>query len=467
MQEVINAVVIDNDADDVLGITTALSKNGISTLPIHYRDPTTALELCEGVAAAGPRIIITDIQLRDGGADPTVSDLSAVAACLQRIVERTEGPYVVLAWTTKPEALEGLKDRVSKLFQLRGIRMPMYFDRICKDDCSIGENEYSANEILTRFQEHLESEASTRALMHWECSVLRAATESLNTLSVLDVSTLPQSLKALAEAVAGSNLKGFEATAINEAFAYVLKDKLSLLSLSTDAVERWNRVFDSASGTVPELSKHQLNTLLHIDQNPQQEVICPGDVWIVEKPDKGLFRQIEVGRSSKNLLTKLVNEFLTSPIEGHELNRAAIQESDPEKKAELAGEFKCQFGEPLKEAQLAAKIVMVEISPACDFANQKKPLKTVALGVLVPSDKVGSAVVVKSSDANILAKIMYEDREHFLGFSAKYITALSEELTKLDQLNLTKTMRIRESLLQSWIHRFSAYNSRIGTVSFS
>ncbi|MEM7663983.1 MAG: hypothetical protein AAF292_17205 [Pseudomonadota bacterium] len=467
MQEVINAVVIDNDAEDVLGVTTALSKNGISTLPIHYRDPTTALEMCRQVSAARPRIIITDIQLRDGGAEPTKSDLSAVAACLEKILEGTEGPYVILAWTTKPEALEGLKERVSKLFALREIRMPMYFDRICKDDCSVGEGEYSADEILARFQSHLESEASTRALMHWECSVLRAASDSLNTISILDPDTLPQSLKALAEAVAGSNLRGFEATAINEAFAYVLKDKLSLLSLEGEASERWDSVFQAAAGEVLEISKHQLNTLLHIDANPHEEVICPGDVWIVEKPQAGLLRYVGKKSDAQRLYDKLLNEFLTYTEHGHRLNQSVQEERDPELKSELAAHFRHLYEDPLRAAKEATQIAMVEISPACDFANQKKPLKSIALGVLIPSDAVDINVKLKDSDSNIRVKIMHENKEQILGFSAKYISALSEDLTKVENLNLTKTMRIRESLLQSWIHKFSAYNSRIGTVSFS
>ncbi|MEP2987333.1 MAG: hypothetical protein ABJO88_00095, partial [Parasphingorhabdus sp.] len=213
MQEVINAVVIDNEIEDIIGVTTALAELGISTLPVHYKDPTAARELCKNISKASPRVIITDIQLRDGGKDPSTTDLSNVALCLAEIVEETKGPYVVLAWTTKPESLAALKDRVIQYFDAKGIRHPIYFDGISKNDCSIAEKEYSAEKILEHFGAHLANQASIRALMFWECSVLEAAIDSVNTLSSLDPSTLPQSLKSLAESVAGSNLKGFEAIA--------------------------------------------------------------------------------------------------------------------------------------------------------------------------------------------------------------------------------------------------------------
>jgi hypothetical protein len=417
------------------------------------------------MATASPRVIITDIQLRDGGAAPTNSDLSAVAACLGNIVKETKGPYVVLAWTSKPEALDDLKARVEEFFVKAGIRLPMYFDRICKNECRIGEKEYSAAEILKQFQEHLASQASVRALMHWECSVLQAAIESVNTLSGLDKDTLPQNLKSLAISVAGSNLKGFEATAINEAFSYVLKDKLGLLSLTEYTQTIWNNVFSEAKGEVLETSKHQLNTILHVETSPQSKIICPGDVWISENP-QALFKQVEVKDEANNQTDRMKNEFLTLTPVGHKLDMEIRSEADADAKKKLKDQFRDSCATPLKKARKACKIAMVEVSPACDFANKKKPLKTIALGVLIPADSITQEVELKQSDSTIVVKIMLDGTNYILGFSAKYITALSEKLILSEQLKLTKRLRIRESLLQSWIHRFSAYNSRIGTISF-
>lgn len=465
MQEVINAVVIDNEIEDIIGVTTALAELGISTLPVHYREPTAALALCKKMAAASPRVIITDIQLRDGGAAPTKSDLSTVAACLANIVSATKGPYVVLAWTSKPEALDELKVRVTEYFEKADIRLPMYFDRICKNECSAGDKEYSAAEILRQFKEHLAGEASVRALMHWECSVLQAAIESVNTLADFDKDTLPQSLRSLAVSVAGSNLKGFEATAINEAFSYVLKDKLGLLSLTEYTRDVWDNVFSNAKGEVQETSKHQLNTILHIETSPQDKIICPGDVWISGKP-KMLFQKVDVGKEAYNQSERMKDEFLTLTLDGHDLDLRARTETNPEDKIELQSEFQQRCATPLRDAKQACQIAMIEISPACDFANQKKPLKTIALGVLVPVDSITNEVNLKQSDSTIVVKIVLDGTNYLLGFSSKYITALSEKMILSDELKLTKKLRIRESLLQSWIHRFSAYNSRIGTISF-
>ncbi len=99
---------------------------------------------------------------------------------------------------------------------------------------------------------------------------------------------------------------------------------------------------------------------------------------------------------------------------------------------------------------------MVEISPACDFANRKKALKTVALGVLLPIDSIDKGVELRKSDSTQIVKIVLDGTSYFLGFSAKYVTAFSEKLIVSSKLGLTKKLRIREGLLQSWIHSFSS-----------
>lgn len=301
--------------------------------------------------------------------------------------------------------------------------------------------------------------------MHWECSVLQAAIESVNTLAGFDKDTLPQSLRSLAVSVAGSNLRGFEATAINEAFSYVLKDKLGLLSLTDYTQEVWDNVFANADGEVQETSKHQLNTILHIETSPQDKIICPGDVWISSKP-KMLFQKVDVGKEANNQSERMKDEFLTLSLVGHDLDAQVRAEQDPEAKAALQTQYQERCSTPLRDAKRACQIALIEISPACDFANQKKPLKTIALGVLVPVDSITNEVNLKESDSTIVVKIVLDGTNYLLGFSSKYITALSEKLIISDELQLTKKLRIRESLLQSWIHRFSAYNSRIGTISF-
>lgn len=465
MQGVINAVVIDNNIHDIIGITTALAELGISTLPVHYSDPTSAFAMCTEVSKVSPRVIITDIQLRDQGTTPTTSDLSNVATCLARIVENTEGPYVVLAWTSKPEAFDDLQRRVIEYFERADIRTPMYFDSICKSQCQTSANEYSAKKILQRFRAHLEGQAAMRALMHWECSVLYAAIESVNTLASADNSALAGELKSLAVSVAGSNLRGFEATAINEAFTYVLKDKLGLLSLIENTRKIWDQLFSEVDASMQEASKHRLNTILHVERDPQNEIVCPGDVWIANKP-KELFKMVEIGSEANNQVERMKNEFLTLVSEGHVLNDKIKQETDGGIKEKLKEEYSEKYAIPLNNAKKQCAITMIEISPTCDFANKKKPLKTVSFGVLIPVSAIQQGIKIKQSHSSIILKLIYNNQDHLLGFSSKYITALSEKLIRRDDLQLQKILRIRESLLQSWIHKFSAYNSRIGTVSF-
>ncbi len=63
MQEIINAVVIDDNEKELLEVTKALALKAISTIPIHYTDPSSTYQKCEKSSEAVPRIIITYIKM--------------------------------------------------------------------------------------------------------------------------------------------------------------------------------------------------------------------------------------------------------------------------------------------------------------------------------------------------------------------------------------------------------------------
>ena len=239
-----------------------------------------------------------------------------------------------------------------------------------------------------------------------------------------------------------------------------------MLSINEDTRLIWENAFDAAKGEVPDTSKHQLNTILHIDTTPLEEMICPGDVWEVVKHPKFLFRKFEVDRKANDQAERMKREFLTYTLEGHELDKRAREEEDVELQTGYKKEYKEKCADPMFVAARDSKVAMVEISPSCDFANQKKPFNTVAIGILIPVRVISGMVVIKEAPSTICVKISHCGEDYILGISAKYITSLSEEEINFPQLNLRKIFRVRESLLQSWIHKISAYNSRIGTVSF-
>lgn len=483
MQEVINAVVIDNDVTDLMGVSVALAKKGISTVPVHYQGIAKAQEAyddCTGAANALPRIIITDIQMNEGGATPSSTDLGNVATCIQKIVEKINGPYILLAWTSIPEHFQAMKSYVEKFLNKSELPLPIYFESICKTECKPnGGTTYCPETILSKVTQHLDTQAQFKALMHWERRVLNSAIGSVNELlntcekSKTDLETI---LNALALSVAGRNLSGYESVAINESLSYLLKDTVSQSCIDHTSSEVWKAAI---SGTVSDLSdtaKHYLNTLLHFDKNPSVTIICPGDLWTVSKPID-LFNLIVDKQESGNQIEKFKEEFFTFKSDGYKLNDEIIKLSNSYKLDKTNNEIKVKldtlkasyqddYTNPKKTVKNESRIVAIEISPVCDFSNKKKALKTIVLGLLVPSNLITENVFIKKSDSIIGCRLILKEQPYQLVISAKYMTSMSEVKLKGEELGFTKELRVRESILQSWIHFISAYNSRIGTVSF-
>jgi hypothetical protein len=436
LREVINAVVIDNEPDDILGVSTALALKGISTIPVHYKAATDAFKACEGAAQGAPRIIITDIQMREGGAIPSRTDLGNVTQCLAKIVSNLSGPYVILAWTSIPAHFATMKEYVENYFARKNIALPIYFDHICKNECRPDGESYCADTIFTKFNTHMGNHKQIQALMHWEGLVLQAASDAVNALVHEGGADIAKTLHALAQQVAGSNLTGNESFAVNESLLYILKDRLSYLSLEEKSKAIWHEAIGAVpSGTLSIEKKSILNTMLHFDKTVDTTLICPGDIWWVDDHE-ALMKLMSLPSEASDRYTDFRNDIYNSS-------------------AGITGD----------------RMICIEISPACDFSNNRKLFKSLVLGILVPKEHAGK---IKQKTEYLLAIPVSIDGSYYtLVLCLRYIMSLSVERMKSLEVRkgsrlavITKKLRMRESLLQSWIHKIASYNSRIGTVSF-
>lgn len=445
MQEIVNAVVIDDNQDDLMGISTALAKQGISTIPIHYRGSANAQEAydaCKGAASARPRIIITDIQMNHGGQEPTKTDLGNVTRCLEEIVSRISGPYIILAWTSIPNHFSSLKEYVEKYLTKKKLHQPLYFESICKNQCKPRGQDFCAQTIFSKFSEHFTKQKEFRALLHWENGVYKAGIDAVNEIiDSQDQGSLKSTLKMLAEQVAGNNLLGNESIAVNEALIYILKDRLSYISLEKKSIQFWGEALKGGSaGTLTAEIKAKLNTILHFDKNVDSSIICPGDIWKIKS-------------------------------ENHFLSNMCSDKKIPD----FISEFKQEF---YKNTPVTGEeVICMEISPACDFAQDSKSLKSFVLGLLIPTDQTQNPNVSKKlkekRETILCIPIKIEEQIYALCVSKKYILSFSKDkINGYERIQgtrpavLDKFLRMRETMLLSWIHSLSAHNSRIGTVSF-
>jgi hypothetical protein len=468
VNEVINAVVIDDNASDVWAVTNALGIKGIATFPIHYSEANKAFDYCRGIARSQPRVIITDIQINNSpGKDPTNTDYSNIASCIELLVSEVSGPYIVLAWTDQSNHLEELKDYVMKYLDRKKIIQPLYFEAICKVECRENGSDtvYSMEKIFSKFSVHMEQEKGLRALMSWEKLVAKSAHETVNSLVNMAGDNLTDVLYSLGYQVAGKNLQKNECAALNESLFYILRDELAKLSETGDNSALWSEALFGGSNAHADSLKHQLNTLLHIDKSVISETICPGDVWLLNNDE--LFRRLTMPKQAKVLQKEFKKEIVTWAAEGYELKKTidSHNKAEPEFTA-LNERLRTEFVEPQNAALTDTLTIAVEVSPQCDFSNKKKKLKTLILGALIPAELLIENIVIKKADSLFSMPVIYEGNNYYIVVSAKYLLSLSELQIKQPGIGMAKIFRIRENMLQSWIQSISSYNARIGTISF-
>jgi hypothetical protein len=468
VNEVINAVVIDDNEKDVWAVTNALGIKGIATFPIHYSEANKAFDYCRGIASSQPRVIITDIQINNSpGKDPTITDYSNIASCIEFLVSEVSGPYIVLAWTDQSSHLEELKGYVMKYLEKKKIIKPLYFEAICKVECREEGSDmvYSMEKIFSKFSLHMEQEKGIRALMSWEKLVAKSAHETVNSLVNMAGDNLTDVLYSLGYQVAGKNLQKNECAALNESLFYILRDELAKLSETDDNNALWSEALFGGSNAHVSSLKHQLNTLLHIDKSVISATICPGDVWKINNDQ--LFRKLTMQKQAKTLQKEFKKEIITWSTEGFELKKLfdSHDKTEPEYGA-LRERLKTEFTDPQEVALEGSLTIAIEVSPQCDFSNKKKKLKTLILGMLIPVGLLSENIVIKKADALISMPINYEGDNYYLVLSAKYLLSLSELQIKHADIGMGKIFRVRENMLQSWIQSISSYNARIGTISF-
>lgn len=479
MKDICNAVVIDDDQEHVFAVANALSLNGIPTFPIHFKDPVNAYKLCEGVSQSHPRIVIIDIQIVPGvSTTPTNSDYANIVSCVEKLVGKLKGPYILLAWSDKKEHFSELKDYILKYINSGGttLNQPYFFELIDKTECKVDGESFCFKKIFSKFSMHLNEEKSVKALLTWERKVSNAAIDTINNVIAESGEELQQVLLSLGIGVAGKHLRETKSIALNEALLYILKDKLNLLSvIDPSLVDAWNEaiIIENDPQLTNEL-RSKLNSMLHIDNNIVGEFTCPGDFWLADSKvgENELLKGVCNSRDDINsLLEKFRHDvFIYKDYEEYaSINSKIRQCEDEDKKTELVDTLKKSFVEPMNSTINSSKLAAIEISPMCDFSNKKKAVVTVVLGLFIALDKMSENVTLKDrSDSLIITPILMEGAPYFLIVSAKYVTSITvKRLSVLESNYLKKKFRIRESLLQSWIHKITSYNSRIGTVSYS
>ena len=352
-------IVVDDKEDEALPILKAFARRGVPCA--FFNAPAKKALPRKGERLRGVRLAILDMDLVPGMASEA-GKAAALANYLGNILSPDNGPYGVLAWTYHPEIVERFEQYV---FAEASIPNPIFTLMIGKDQCfKKGRCDYS--HLSTLIEAELGKNISLKLFEAWEETCFKAATSVTNTLSNLAINQaadlrqwrerwttqLLQLLYTVARAEAEEMLD--RNTCINALFTslnplHADRMENQMVGLCESLADNASDILGAVGNSGPE-RKAKLNTMLHLSLRDVRR-FSMGNIYLFKQKRKPSFVP-----SCRELL------------KGN-----WVQGRNDEEKARHT-----------EEIINAAFPVLIEISAACDHAQNKIQRARLLSGILVP-----------------------------------------------------------------------------------
>jgi len=418
-------VIDDKLEDEALPLINVLSKNCV---PFTYFSGLNHKELPEK-PLINTRLVFLDIVLGTEG-QPVKNKISKVISILTKIINPSNGPYIIIAWTKHTEDIDPLKKalgkkRISPVFLL-DLEKNVYM--------KTGESGFLDNAIELieeKLKEKLKQAGAFHLFFLWENLVHKSAGDVVRDFSSVyePISTWNDKLKIfhkLAEAYAGRKLSG-----------------VSLDELIKNSLLGFNGLF--------------IDSL----ENEVRSTKCPESI-----------QEIKEGKLDKKLIAKINSKFLL-------IRNEKIDYCQPGNIYELRSN---KYGLKMKELfrnndidnyrnkeelLKKTKYILLEISPACDYAQNKLRSNRLLPGVMWPEEfsyeKKGSKeeLLIKAAEYICTTPVIsFKNNEYRLVFDFRYFTA-----SPIKSSSRKSTIRVRHQLLVDIQNKLSNHIARPGFLS--
>jgi hypothetical protein len=439
----IRVIVIDDEEKDALPIMKDLAKRGI---PSAFFNGAADDNERVNRKITGVRLAILDMDLGWGGTSDK-GKAAALVGYLGSILSSGNGPYGVLAWTNHPELI---KEFENYAFVDTSLPRPIFTMQLTKAECK-KRGKFKLDLISKKLEAKLRAFTPLLLLEAWEEECFNAATEVTNTLSKLadnNKSDLVQwreswklnflqLIRTLAEAEVERNLDGSTCLGafydiLNPLHADRMDSKKGVLSHRF--IKKVAEIL-TVSGITDVKRKSMLNSMLHLSFE-RLESLAPGNVYLL---------------SSENMSAGFVS-----------LERLLIDLINPVKdttgKIDKTNEF-------IKGILPKLKLVAVEVSAACDYAQKNVRLARFIEGVLVREDLADKFKRVSDGFISRFGPVFLDSKAiprggYFLFLSARHLVTVDVEKAK----EMKPAMRLRTQaliVLQDW---FTHHAGRPGMV---
>lgn len=353
-------IIVDDSEPEGMQIAKSLWDSGMAVRFVHY-NPSKFIK--EGPQKLrGVRLIFMDIDLLGTGtmgSDGTQS-FTAIQQVLTHLLSEENGPYILTTWSAHDDYAERLFSHLSERLPI-ALR-PVTVKRLNKEDFK-GSASTVGKKLLKEVKKTISDLGPTACLTHWENLLTSASCDTVHSLMQIS-ETLPDRdkadglksvLKGLAKAEADKQLTKDNALAsLHIILNQMLFDHVSRKS-DKDVDNVGQLIISGGKEPKNEDWKSMINGLINLDHSNGQDIHAPGAVF--EYPESQKFIRIPKIQPQSFLAE---NFFVQKELGKLDENaRISI----------VSG----------------AKLVLVEITPPCDYAQAKFVWHRYVIAALIPS----------------------------------------------------------------------------------
>lgn len=471
----IKAVAVDDEPGHLLSITTGLSAVGIPCMGYWFdRDTSELRPIPPEGGHSFLRVVFTDLNLAElGGVPETATLWATVVGVLKQLVSRNSGPYLLVFWTRVGAKAAEVKEMLyARAGELDGIPCPLDVLELPKGPFLVsapaekafdeGLREFygalhdNIDQLRLAIERAVATDPQLNAVAAWESRAAEAAALAVNEVhrcaraDAQDASMVREALKkTLAKiAVAASGNTAAQAGPARALDAGMLDIVVDQFGASADQASYVAIVQAAISATLAEdihfandvAMYAELNTFFHVDRE-----VATAKSW-----DRGV---VIAARPLGNELGFRPLDFLTSEF-------LFPQELIPEAQ-------RAQVPDHLKQLRDAPSFVLVELGADCDHAQNHNRTRRFLVGLEIPKDLLYLACPdelgkLRNGALELLGPWKIDGDVKYLLVSCRRFWTWQKNTPPASE----PRYRLRASLVEKLLHRYSSWSSRPGIVEF-
>jgi hypothetical protein len=426
-------VLLDDEAAAALPVIKAFSSGGV---PVAYFDGKQGELPKQNQKLRGVRLAILDMDLGFGGSNENIA--ATLVQTFSRIIDPDNGPYGILIWTNHPD----LKEKVAKyIYEHEFLPNPVFIEMLRKAKFKMSgkaRGQFSIRKLSKALLDILEENSPLECMQIWEGACFRASTNvtnSIGDMSTHGVADLDQWRKAWRDETlkllfviskAYAEEHHTEENCVPSIFLALdplHSDRMDALveEVASGLSSHAQKIMAAGGGAAIE-RKAKVNSMLHLAFD-RLDTFSPGNIYVFGKRNRPPFMPS-------------IKDTLQDCVQGN----AAQQQQN--------------LADILKHAHLCG----LEVTPACDYAQNKMGLSRIVTGFLLSEAhqrKIKSAQFLKAAGPFYLSHKPFTEGAYIIYLNSRYVASPKPSEVK----PLRAFARIRAQLLadvQAWASYQSA-----------